>query len=56
MLRITPCVDCMHVEVCKHKETYHEEVEILLTLQNKFGTSNVVAVCKHRPNASTKEK
>lgn len=47
MLSITSCVNCHHVNVCKYAEQHHSEIEILLTIQNKFQNTDVKAVCKH---------
>ena len=47
MLRIIPCSTCDHIAICKYHEVYTEEVEILLTLQNKFENADITANCRH---------
>jgi len=45
MVDITGCTDCVHDKVCKYQEGFKEEVELLVTIQNKFDNAIVSVQC-----------
>jgi len=47
MLTITECINCQHTEVCKYKEDFNSERELLLTVKNKFEHCHVQVVCRN---------
>jgi hypothetical protein len=47
MLTITECINCQHTEVCKYKEDFNSEREILLAAKNKFENSDIQVICRN---------
>lgn len=55
MITVQECTECMHSKVCKYQDDFEEEIQLLLTIQNKFINSDVTTKCHHYAKKNTSQ-